>query len=226
MVRITGQRRPDRGTIGRSSANRDYRMSTYGKPPFTRDTARADVNDMLRLNSAHWRGFYELEGELSVARKEYYHMPPVKLLIGETLRAKAATHLDPKVEGILNTRKPAASFARSDAVYLSETTDVSKHGLTYNFGYLHIVKPVGGVQHRDSRWIGELQLRHHSNCDMRKFCDNSLATLTDEELADKYWAGTASTTPNWETVVESAVVVGLVSDDPIPIRPPEFLIPK
>ena len=28
MVRITGQRRPDRGTIGRSGANRDYRMST------------------------------------------------------------------------------------------------------------------------------------------------------------------------------------------------------
>src|SRR5271165_6891581 len=28
MVRITGQRRPDRGTIGRSSANRDYRMSS------------------------------------------------------------------------------------------------------------------------------------------------------------------------------------------------------
>jgi hypothetical protein len=31
MVRITEQRRPDRGTIGRSSANRDYRMSTYDK---------------------------------------------------------------------------------------------------------------------------------------------------------------------------------------------------
>ena len=30
MVRITGQRRPDRGTIGRSGAHRDYRMSTYG----------------------------------------------------------------------------------------------------------------------------------------------------------------------------------------------------
>jgi hypothetical protein len=29
MVRITEQRRPDRGTIGRSSANRDYRMSTH-----------------------------------------------------------------------------------------------------------------------------------------------------------------------------------------------------
>jgi len=28
-VRITGQRRPNRGTIGGSSANRDYRMSTY-----------------------------------------------------------------------------------------------------------------------------------------------------------------------------------------------------
>src|SRR5262249_54552132 len=29
-VRITGQSFPDRGTIGRSSADRDYRMSTYG----------------------------------------------------------------------------------------------------------------------------------------------------------------------------------------------------
>ena len=29
MVRITEQRRPDRGTIGRSSPDRDYRMSTY-----------------------------------------------------------------------------------------------------------------------------------------------------------------------------------------------------
>jgi hypothetical protein len=28
MVRITGQRRPDRGTIERSGAHRDYRMST------------------------------------------------------------------------------------------------------------------------------------------------------------------------------------------------------
>ena len=29
MVRITGRRRPDRGTIGRSGNHRDYRMSTY-----------------------------------------------------------------------------------------------------------------------------------------------------------------------------------------------------
>src|SRR5262249_46010243 len=31
-VRITGQSFPDRRTIGRSSADRDYRMSTYGLP--------------------------------------------------------------------------------------------------------------------------------------------------------------------------------------------------
>jgi hypothetical protein len=29
MVRITGQRRPDRDTIGGSSADRDYRMSRH-----------------------------------------------------------------------------------------------------------------------------------------------------------------------------------------------------
>src|SRR5438094_7424699 len=32
-VRITGRQRPDRGTIGRLGANRDYRMSTYGLLP-------------------------------------------------------------------------------------------------------------------------------------------------------------------------------------------------
>jgi hypothetical protein len=30
IVRITGRHRPDRGTIGRSSANRDYRVSIHG----------------------------------------------------------------------------------------------------------------------------------------------------------------------------------------------------
>ena len=34
-VRITGQCRSDRGTIGRSSADRDYRMSTYDKAAVT-----------------------------------------------------------------------------------------------------------------------------------------------------------------------------------------------
>ena len=29
MVRTTGRRRPDRGTIGRSGTHRDYRMSRY-----------------------------------------------------------------------------------------------------------------------------------------------------------------------------------------------------
>jgi hypothetical protein len=33
-VRITGRDCPDRGTIGGSGANRDYRMSTYGKRIF------------------------------------------------------------------------------------------------------------------------------------------------------------------------------------------------
>jgi hypothetical protein len=38
MVRITGQRRPDRGTIARSGANRDYRMSTYASQALTPHT--------------------------------------------------------------------------------------------------------------------------------------------------------------------------------------------
>jgi hypothetical protein len=43
-VRITGQRRPNRGTFGRSSANRDYRMSTYDNDVLICSTAVATLN--------------------------------------------------------------------------------------------------------------------------------------------------------------------------------------
>jgi hypothetical protein len=41
-VRITGRRCPDRGTIGRSSANRDNRMSTYEKAPCPKERMKAE----------------------------------------------------------------------------------------------------------------------------------------------------------------------------------------
>jgi hypothetical protein len=53
MVRITGQRRPDRGTIGGSSADRDYRMSTYDRAAFP--ARRADVTAWVR-ETAHVEG--------------------------------------------------------------------------------------------------------------------------------------------------------------------------
>jgi hypothetical protein len=48
-VRTTGRHRPDRGTIGGSGANRDYRMSTYDNAdisknaPSLQDIVDADV---------------------------------------------------------------------------------------------------------------------------------------------------------------------------------------
>ena len=50
MVRITEQRRPDRGTIGRSNADRDYRMSTYDKACLCGRTRRSGSR-VLRLQA-------------------------------------------------------------------------------------------------------------------------------------------------------------------------------
>jgi hypothetical protein len=61
MVRITGQRRPDRGTIGRSGANRDYRMSTYDSQGLTSDTIiRATKPRMGQANSPLRHHFHEI----------------------------------------------------------------------------------------------------------------------------------------------------------------------
>jgi len=80
MVRITGQRRPDRGTIGRSSANRDYRMSTYGltvvlaihDEQIAEHGGSSGVRDQGLLRSALERprniAAYEPDGESDLAR--------------------------------------------------------------------------------------------------------------------------------------------------------------
>jgi predicted transposase YbfD/YdcC len=52
MVRITGRRRPDRGTIGRSGAHRDYRMSTYDGKVLRRSFDKASGTSPLHMVSA------------------------------------------------------------------------------------------------------------------------------------------------------------------------------
>jgi hypothetical protein len=53
-VRITGRRSPDRGTIGGSGTDRDYRMSTDGKPSFSKIASMTPVRRKQDMKLILW----------------------------------------------------------------------------------------------------------------------------------------------------------------------------
>jgi hypothetical protein len=146
----------------------------------------------------------------------YYRMSQKKVAIGTTLQGNGAPHVGEKVEGILREKRPDACIPRQDCVFFSDNEDATKHGLTYDYGYLQIVEPVGRVEKRDNYWIGQLQLRHNKR--LAALQDPGIAHMTDEELADKYWKGEHSNKPNWEMVATSATVTGYVYEDLVKVR--------
>jgi hypothetical protein len=152
-----------------------------------------------------------------MAGPKYYHMSASKLKIGCELKPKGGAHVSEEVEEILARRRPDGSIARSNAVYLSETEKVSQFGLKYDRGYMHTVEPNGVVQKRDTKWVSELQMRHHANARIARLADQKLADFSDEDIADKYYAGEASSNPVWEFLAEGAIVEA-VSERPTQIR--------
>ena len=148
----------------------------------------------------------------------FYHMRAAKLEIGAVIKPKGAPHVDPLVEAILNHHRPEGCLPRDDVVYLSEPQDSARHGLTYDAGFLHIVEPADEVQKRDNYWIGQLQLRHHSDPRFVALQDKSLRGLSDEQMVENYFNGVPSPKPNWEYVASEATVTGLVSDEAIEIH--------
>ena len=148
--------------------------------------------------------------------QRYYRMSREKVAIGTTLRGGGALHVGEKIEDILARQCPDGCVPRSDCVFFSDTEDASKHGLTYDKGYLQYVEPIGNVEKRDSYWIGQLQMRH--NAQLTSWQDLDIASLSDDELALKYWKGAPSKKPNWEFVASSATVTGYVNEEPVDIR--------
>jgi hypothetical protein len=148
----------------------------------------------------------------------FYHMSPKKLELFAVLRPSDKPHLDPAIEKLLECHRPNSSISRSEAVYLSETEEASRHGLPYDEGYVHLVEAIGEVQRRDNYWIGQLQARHHPNPRLARLKDKSLDHLSDEGIASRYFAGEASRKPNWEIVARSAKVKSLVCDHAVQVR--------
>jgi hypothetical protein len=155
-----------------------------------------------------------MKGPMTETQK-YYRMSREKAEIGTSLQGKGTLHVGPEIENMLENKRPDGCIPRADCVFFSDTEDATKHGLTYDYGYLQLVEPIGPVQKRDNYWIGQLQLRHQKKHD---FEDVTIAHLTDEELADKYWNGEPSKKPNWEMVARSATVTGYAHEEPVKVR--------
>jgi hypothetical protein len=157
---------------------------------------------------------------LEASLSKLYHFSQQLLANNTPLKPGGVRQVGAEVKKILDARKLSTSIPLSDAIYLSESDDGSKHGLPHGLYYVHYVEPVGPVERRDNGWIGELQARHSRFESTQKLRLPELKDLSDDEVADRYWRGDASPRKNWEFVTRQAVVSGLVFERPIYVGDP------
>ena len=151
-------------------------------------------------------------------KKQYYRIAKDKHAKGHVFRGSGKRPLQdrfPNVEDILERRRPKSKDDRGNIVYLRMDKDFSKVGVIYGEGYIHTVDPVGEVERRDLVWPGILQKRYIED---KRFRENLRPDLTDDQVADKWWAGEGSETPSWEWVAPQAKVVD-VEDEPTEVKP-------
>ena len=156
-------------------------------------------------------------------KKQYYRIAKDKYSKGHVFRGSGTRPLQdrfPEVEDILERRRPNGKYDRGNSVYIKEDKDFSKVGVPYGKGYIHAVDPVGKVERRDLVWTGILQQRYFKD---ERFRKNPLPDLTDDQVADKWWAGEGSETPDWEWVAPEATVVD-VDDDHVTVKPNSQLL--
>ena len=158
-----------------------------------------------------------------MSKKQYYRIAEKKYPKDHVFKGSGKRPLQdrfPEVEDILERRRPKGKNGRGDSVYLKDSKDFSKVGVTYGEGYVHTVDAVGRVEQRDLGWTGVLQQRYFPD---KRFRKNLLPHLTDDEVADKWWAGEASEKPEWEWVAEGATVVD-VENDRVTVKPDSPLL--
>jgi hypothetical protein len=150
---------------------------------------------------------------------KYYHASPVRIGDGQIITPSGDFPLGNccKVEKILNAAKPEGCLSRKDSVYASTESDFTNmnHGLRSKMGFVHIVEFHEPPCQRDNQWVGELQKRCKATCgtDTAAPCHEH-KNLCDQQLAQKYWSGEFTDSPNVEFVGESAQVVGATSKQP------------
>lgn len=170
------------------------------------------------LTGSQMRELYPAYGQggLSVGTK-YYRIASKAHPVGHVFKGHGVLPLAAytEVEDALGRNKPTASPSRDDCTYMRPDKDFSAVGVDYDDGCVHEVEPVGPVEQRDIYWIGVLVKRHSKSPQMRADLEPA---LTDDEVAERYWNGSASKNPTWEWVAKEATVISV---DPtlVPVRP-------
>jgi hypothetical protein len=120
------------------------------------------------------------------------------------------------VEKILESRRPPACLSRSESVNMREDRNFSLMGIdTIDAGYVHQIEPLGPVEARDVEWIGALQRRYPKR---GLNLTDKYPSVSDDELADRYWRGELSASPSIEIAAKEAKVVS-VEEQLSPVRP-------
>ena len=154
--------------------------------------------------------------------KTYYRIAVTRYDLGHIFRGTGVRPLEerfPAVEEILERRRPEMMPSRGDSIYVREEIDFERVGVTFSEGYVHTVVGTGFAR-RDLRWTGILQFRHIQDVRFRKVIRPE---MSDDQVADAWWAGDASDEPDWEWVGRVAEVVA-VDADPIVVRPNNGLL--
>jgi hypothetical protein len=147
-----------------------------------------------------------------MSAKTYFRIAEKKYAKGDIMKGRGKRPLadeEPLVETILDSRRPPECPDRGDCVYMRVEREFGRVGVTFDKGYVHKIEPIGKIDKRDLTWIGVLQSRHHKNERLRK---NEYSSLTDNDIADKYWSGEGSDKASWEWVAKEAKVLDVDSD--------------
>lgn len=121
----------------------------------------------------------------------------------------------PGIERILDQYRPDECLSRRDCVYSLASEKDSRAGIQVQIQYVHKLELIGPIERRDMIWIGALQAKHPNTYNsesetrimQRLASRNQYATLSDEELARRYWTGAPSAEPAFEFVARSAQVL-------------------
>jgi hypothetical protein len=150
---------------------------------------------------------------------EYYHMSPAKWPVGHQLMGNGRDKVDPRIEVALEARRPPAFLSRRQAVFVRPIPDFQFCGLTVS-GYVYRVTTEGTLALHDLCWTGEMEmalkkLQYPTELLVKNFPDWSEELL--RKCCDAYWLGEASQKPIWECLAAAAVIVEMLSDQPVTV---------
>lgn len=128
-----------------------------------------------------------------------------------------------KIDDLFEAQRAGRSFARNTAFFmigLSSGAEVMRSHFT-NIGvqsseYVYEFTPATEPSKHDWYWARELHARHPPLIGGRKIQfrtfqpDPLYVSLTDEEIAERYWSGTASREPRWEYLTDRILAADCV----------------